>query len=90
MLKLCSLERGKPQLPLYCCPFLRLWTFIKEQWNPQSTVKPYDVDGDGTALGEGGAMLLLEDLQNALKEKQKYMGKFWVMLQAMKPTVYFI
>ena len=43
--------------------------------NPKKTVKPYDVDGDGTALGEGGAALVLEDLQGALGRKARIYGE---------------
>jgi len=43
--------------------------------NPKKIVKPFDVDGDGTILGEGGAILVLEELQNALKRKAKIYGE---------------
>lgn len=43
--------------------------------SPTKTVKPYDVNGDGTVLGEGGAILVLEDLQNALKRNAKIYGE---------------
>ncbi len=43
--------------------------------NPKNSVKPYDVDGDGTVLGEGGATLVLENLQSALDRKAKIYGE---------------
>jgi 3-oxoacyl-[acyl-carrier-protein] synthase II len=43
--------------------------------NPGTTLRPYDVNGDGTVLGEGGALLILEDLQGALKRKAKIYGE---------------
>jgi 3-oxoacyl-[acyl-carrier-protein] synthase II len=43
--------------------------------NPKKTVKPYDVEGDGTVLGEGGATLVLENLENALKRKARIYGE---------------
>lgn len=42
---------------------------------PEKTIKPYDINGSGTALGEGGAMLVLEDLQSALKRNAKIYGE---------------
>jgi len=43
--------------------------------NPSTTLRPYDVTGAGTVLGEGGALLVLEDLQCALKKKAKIYGE---------------
>ncbi len=43
--------------------------------NPRSIVKPYDADGDGTILGEGGAILVLEELQSAIKRNAKIYGE---------------
>ncbi len=42
---------------------------------PEKTVKPYDVHGDGTVLGEGGAILVLEELTSALKRGAKIYGE---------------
>ncbi len=42
---------------------------------PERTVKPYDVHGDGTVLGEGGAILVLEELTSALKRGAKIYGE---------------
>jgi 3-oxoacyl-[acyl-carrier-protein] synthase II len=42
---------------------------------PEEAVKPYDKDGDGIVLGEGGAVLILEELKNALKRKAKIYGE---------------
>lgn len=43
--------------------------------NPEETVKPYDKFASGTALGEGGAVLILEELKNALKRNAKIYGE---------------
>ncbi len=43
--------------------------------DPSTTLRPYDFNGDGTVLGEGGALLILEDLQSALKRKAKIYGE---------------
>jgi 3-oxoacyl-[acyl-carrier-protein] synthase II len=69
---------GAGEAPITPCTvalFCASGLLSKNNDNPQKAVKPYDVDGDGTALGEGGAMLLLEDLQNAIKRKAKIYGE---------------
>ena len=38
---------------------------------PDKALKPFDINSSGIILGEGGAVLILEDLQNALKRKAK-------------------
>jgi 3-oxoacyl-[acyl-carrier-protein] synthase II len=47
----------------------------KDNGEPEKTIKPYDIHGCGTALGEGGAILILEELQSALKRKAKIYGE---------------
>jgi len=47
----------------------------KNNGDPSTTLRPYDVKGDGTVLGEGGALLVLEDLQSALRRKAKIYGE---------------
>jgi 3-oxoacyl-[acyl-carrier-protein] synthase II len=42
---------------------------------PQEAVKPFGKDGDGIVLGEGGAVLVLEELENAIKRKSKIYGE---------------
>jgi 3-oxoacyl-[acyl-carrier-protein] synthase II len=42
---------------------------------PHKALKPFDTNGDGIVLGEGGAVLVLEDLQNARKRKAKIYGE---------------
>ena len=43
--------------------------------DPGKALKPFDVDGGGIILGEGGAVLIFEELQNALKRKAKIYGE---------------
>jgi 3-oxoacyl-[acyl-carrier-protein] synthase II len=64
-----------PITPYIVAVFCACGLLSKNNNNPKKTVKPYDVDGDGTVLGEGGAILVLEDLQNALKRKAKIYGE---------------
>jgi 3-oxoacyl-[acyl-carrier-protein] synthase II len=42
---------------------------------PDKALKPFDRNGDGIVLGEGGASLILEDLQNALKRGASIYGE---------------
>ena len=42
---------------------------------PHKALKPYDVNGDGTVLGEGGALLVMEELQHALKRGANIYGE---------------
>ncbi len=42
---------------------------------PNRALRPYDINGDGTILGEGGAVLILEELQNAKKRNAKIYGE---------------
>jgi 3-oxoacyl-[acyl-carrier-protein] synthase II len=50
--------------------------FLSREKNlPQTALKPYDINADGMVLGEGGAVLFLEELQHALKRKAKIYGE---------------
>jgi 3-oxoacyl-[acyl-carrier-protein] synthase II len=42
---------------------------------PHKALKPFDTSGDGIVLGEGGAVLILEELQNAKKRRAKIYGE---------------
>ena len=42
---------------------------------PQKAVKPYDQEADGMVLGEGGAILVLEELQHALEREAHIYGE---------------
>ena len=61
---------------MICRTFLCLWTSYQEQnEEPVKALKPFDIDGDGIVLGEGGAVLILEELQKAIKRKAKIYGE---------------
>jgi 3-oxoacyl-(acyl-carrier-protein) synthase len=47
----------------------------KENGEPHKALKPYDIDGDGTVLGEGGALVIIEELQHAINRKAKIYGE---------------
>ena len=43
--------------------------------NPQRAVKPYDSESDGLVLGEGGAIVVLEELEHAKSRDAKIYGE---------------
>jgi 3-oxoacyl-[acyl-carrier-protein] synthase II len=43
--------------------------------NPKKALKPYDRDRDGTVLGEGGAIVIMEELDHALARKAHIYGE---------------
>jgi 3-oxoacyl-[acyl-carrier-protein] synthase II len=43
--------------------------------NPQKAVKPYDAESDGLVLGEGGAVIILEEFEHAQKRNAKIYGE---------------
>jgi 3-oxoacyl-[acyl-carrier-protein] synthase II len=42
---------------------------------PQKAVKPYDLNADGIVLGEGGACIIIEELEHALRRNAKIYGE---------------
>ena len=51
------------------CLFHRLTT--KHNDTPESAVRPFDVDATGTAVGEGGGLLILEEFEHAKQRGAK-------------------
>ncbi len=47
----------------------------KESQEPQCALKPFDVNSSGIVLGEGGAVIVLEALESALKREAKIYGE---------------
>lgn len=43
----------------------------KQNEDPQGALKPFDINSSGIVLGEGGAVIILEDLQSALRREAK-------------------
>jgi 3-oxoacyl-[acyl-carrier-protein] synthase II len=64
-----------PITPFIYGSFCASGNLSRENENPKKAVKPYDMDADGLVLGEGGAVLVIEELQHALKRKAKIYGE---------------
>ncbi len=64
-----------PITPYIVAIFCACGLLSRSNGNPKKAIKPYDVEGDGTVLGEGGAILVLEELQSALKRNAKIYGE---------------
>ena len=47
----------------------------REYQKPKEALKPYDINADGTVLGEGGGILIIEELGHALKRGSKIYGE---------------
>lgn len=47
----------------------------KNNGTPNAGIKPFDINGDGIVLGEGGALVVLEELQSALKRNATIYGE---------------
>jgi len=47
----------------------------RENGDPKKSLKPYDINADGMVLGEGGAIIILEELHHALKRNANIYGE---------------
>jgi len=69
---------GAGEAPITPCNVALFCTggiLTKQNRDPERALKPFDNAGDGIVLGEGGAVLVLEELQTALKRKAKIYGE---------------
>lgn len=64
-----------PITPYIYASFCISGKLSRENRNPKKAVKPYDIKADGLVLGEGGAALIMEELQHALLRKAKIYGE---------------
>lgn len=64
-----------PITPFIVGLFCASGILARDRGNGLNAVKPFDTKGDGTVLGEGGAAVILEDLQCALKRGAKIYGE---------------
>jgi len=69
---------GAGEAPITPCSvalFCTCGLLSRNHGEPTRTLRPYDANGNGTVLGEGGAVLVLEELQSALRRKAKIYGE---------------
>jgi 3-oxoacyl-[acyl-carrier-protein] synthase II len=69
---------GAGEAPITPCSvalFCSCGLLSRNNGEPNKTLRPYDVKGDGTVLGEGGALLVLEELRSALRRKARIYGE---------------
>jgi 3-oxoacyl-[acyl-carrier-protein] synthase II len=64
-----------PITPYIVAIFCSCGLLTKSNGDPKKAIKPYDNHADGTVLGEGGAVLILEELQSALERKARIYGE---------------
>jgi len=64
-----------PILPCTYASFCIIGVHSCENKNPNKAVKPYDIEADGMVLAEGGGILIMEELQHAIKRKAKIYGE---------------
>jgi 3-oxoacyl-[acyl-carrier-protein] synthase II len=64
-----------PLTPLIHAIFCATGYMSRVNGEPQKAVKPYDLNADGMVLGEGGACIIIEELEHALKRNAKIYGE---------------
>ncbi len=64
-----------PITPLIHAIFCATGYISRGNGEPQKALKPYDINADGVVLGEGGACIIIEELQHALRRNAKIYGE---------------
>jgi 3-oxoacyl-[acyl-carrier-protein] synthase II len=64
-----------PITPYIHAIFCASGNLSRENREPKKALKPYDVNADGMVLGEGGAIVVLEELYHALQRNAKIYGE---------------
>jgi 3-oxoacyl-[acyl-carrier-protein] synthase II len=69
---------GAGEAPITPCTygaFCAIGLHSRENNNPKKAVKPYDISADGMVLGEGAAILVIEELHRAIRREAKIYGE---------------
>jgi 3-oxoacyl-[acyl-carrier-protein] synthase II len=64
-----------PVTPYIYAAFCSSGNLSRENKDPKRALKPYDINADGMVLGEGGAILIMEELQHSLRRNAKIYGE---------------
>ena len=64
-----------PIIPITYGVFCAGGFLSKANENPSEALKPYDTRADGTVLGEGGAVVVMEELEHAIRRDAKIYGE---------------
>jgi 3-oxoacyl-[acyl-carrier-protein] synthase II len=64
-----------PLTPYVYAAFCSSGNLSRENKEPARALKPYDINADGMVLGEGGAILIMEELQRALRRNARIYGE---------------
>ncbi len=64
-----------PITPYMHAIFCASGNLSRENRDPQKALKPYDIHADGMVLSEGGAVVILEDLDHARRRNAKIYGE---------------
>jgi 3-oxoacyl-[acyl-carrier-protein] synthase II len=64
-----------PITPYIYGAFCSSGNLSRENKEPERALKPYDINADGTVLGEGGAILIMEELQHSLSRNTRIYGE---------------
>lgn len=64
-----------PITPYIYAAFCSSGYLSRENREPKRAVKPYDINADGMVLGEGGAVLIMEELQHSLRRSARIYGE---------------
>lgn len=69
---------GASEAPITPCTyaaFCAIGVHSRENIYPKKAIKPYDINADGMVLGEGAAILIMEELQRAIRREAKIYGE---------------
>ena len=64
-----------PITPYIHAAFCASGNLSRKNREPKKALKPFDIDADGMVLGEGGASIIIEELQHALNRKANIYGE---------------